>query len=326
MPAPPTGRRLLPLIAAAVVALLLVAGGVWYFTRPDPLGSWETLPDVPTTVGIEGAGAALLDGKLYIIGGYTAGSQRQYLNTVSILDTATNTWSPGPPLQFGTSQMAVVVAAGRLHIFGGATERGATANTYVLQDGTWQETTQLPDARQGGAAVHDGTTIIFAGGVGTDHEAHDTIWRLADDGQSWKVAPTTLQRARTKLTAATDGAGTSWFIGGSGGGKTYADVDVLVEPNLERTTRTLPQPREGASAVRLEGHGLCVLGGNNGAKMFQWWCEKDGVARRLPKLADPRAGIAVATNGTTVYTVGGYNTERKSDGSTTTQRFTAHES
>ena len=220
--------------------------------------------------------------------------------------------------------MAVVVTpSGELHILGGFTKEGATDNTYVLKPGRWEETTALPAPRQAGAAVHDGTSLIFAGGTGDDHKAKDTIWKLADDGQSWNEVPATLQHARGKLTAATDGAGTSWFIGGSGDGKTYDDIDVLVEPDLTRTTRKLPQPREGAAAVKLEGHGLCVLGGNNGKRMFQWWCLTDGVAERLPKLAVPRAGMAVATAGNTVYAVGGYNTARNSDGSTDAERFTA---
>ena len=60
--------------------------------------------------------------------------------------------------------------------------------------------------------------------------------------------------------------------------------------------------------------------------MYDWWCLKKGVAGRLPKLAVPRAGMAVTTAGNTVYAVGGYNTAKKSNGSTDAERFTAEES
>ncbi|MEV4510670.1 Hsp70 family protein [Dactylosporangium sp. NPDC049525] len=330
--APPGKRRRLALIAAAVVVLLLAAGGAaWWLTRPDPLGSWETLPKVPTKVGdspvdIEGAGAAFLDDKLYIIGGYTADNPREQLNTVWIYDTKSGAWNAGPPLQFATTQMAVVVTpAKELYILGGFTQAGATENTYRLEGDAWVEKTELPEARLAGAAVWDGTTIVFAGGVGKDRKAKDTIWTLADDGESWTVAGK-LQHARTKLTAGTDGAGTVWFIGGSDEGQTYADIDVLVKQTVTPSTMKLPEPRQGASAVVLEGHGLCVLGGNNGDKYFQWWCEEDGVADRLPKLAVPRAGMAVTTTGSTVYAVGGYNTAKNSNGSRDAERFTAKES
>ncbi|GAA3205721.1 Hsp70 family protein [Dactylosporangium siamense] len=326
VPARPAKRRRLALVAAAVVALLLVAGGAaWYLTRP----SWETLPKVPTaldgtSIGIEGAGAAFFHGKLYVIGGYTADPPRKWLNTVWIFDPASNTWSPGPGLDFGTSQMAVVVTpTDQLYIIGGYTETGATENTYQLNAaaGRWDEKTSLPEARLAGAAVHDGTTVIFAGGVGSDGQPKDTIWALKSDGQSWEELPARLAQPRAKLTAATDGAGTAWFIGGSGGGHTYDDIDVLVQ-RKPGNPRKLPQPREGASAVNLAGFGLCVLGGNNGDKVYQWWCAKDGVASRLPKLAVPRAGMAVATAGKTVYAVGGYSTAKKFNGSTDAERFT----
>ncbi len=340
VPAPAPKRRRLAVIAAAVVVLLLAAGGAaWYLTRPDPLGSWEALPNVPTAlggspVGIEGAGAAYLDGKLYIIGGYTADNPRTQLDTVWVYDTASGAWSAGPKLDYPTAQMAVVVTPNRqLFILGGFTASGATENTYYLNSsGRWQESTQLPEARLGGAAVHDGTTIIFAGGVGKDGKPNDTIWALASNGESWTDVPGgKLRHARTKLTAGTDGAGTAWFIGGSGVGagdakETYADIDVVVQQKLTGDQLRLPEPREGASAVRLEGYGLCVLGGHNGDEVYQWWCQTDGVADRLPKLAVPRAGMAVTTAGNTVYAVGGYSTAKKSNGSTDAERFTAKES
>ncbi|WP_327004767.1 Hsp70 family protein [Dactylosporangium sp. NBC_01737] len=332
-PAPPPGkRRRLALIAAAVVVLLLVAGGAaWWLTRPDLLGSWETLPQVPTKRGdtpvdIEGAGAAFLNDKLYIIGGYTADNPREQLNTVWVFDTRSGKWEPGPPLQSATTQMAVVVTPEKeLYILGGYTKSGATANTYRLDGDTWREMTELPEPRLAGAAVWDGTTIIFAGGVGADGDAKDTIWKHEADGESWTVAGR-LQHPRTKLTAGTDGAGTAWFIGGSDDSQTYADIDVLIKQTVTPSTMRLPEAREGASAVVLEGFGLCVLGGANGEKYFQWWCATSGVADRLPKLAVPRAGMAVTTTGSTVYAVGGYNTAKNSKGSRDAERFTATES
>jgi hypothetical protein len=330
VPPPPAKRGRLAIVAAAVVTLLLVAGAAWYLVSSRSAGSWETLPEVPTTVsgsavGIEGAGAALLGNKLYIIGGYTD-SPRVQLDTVWIFDTTTKEWSAGPKLSYGTSQMAVAVTeTGRLYILGGWTSDGATENIYFLDGDQWVEGTQLPEPRLGGAAVWDGTTIVFAGGTGRDREAKDSIWALAPDGQSWRDVKGRLQHPRTKLTAATDGAGTAWFIGGNGQDTTYADIDVVVEREVRPGTVKLPQPREAASAVVLEGFGLCVLGGNNGDTVYDWWCEKGG-ADRLPKLSVPRAGMAVATSGNTVYAVGGYNRTKNSNGTSSAERFTAEES
>ena len=333
-PAPPAPRRWrLALVAGTVVAALLAGAAVWYLTRPDPLGSWETLPKVPTELAgspadIEGAGAAFFDGKLYVIGGMTAANPREQLKSVWIFDPGTGGWTPGPDLETGTTQMAVVVTpGGQLKILGGYTARGATANAYVLDGNRWRTDTPLPEPRLAGAAVYDGTTTIFAGGTGSDGKPKDTIWKLDADGTAWTPLAGKLQHPRTKLTAGTDGAGTAWFIGGNGDGTTYADIDTVAQGEVKPPTLKLPQPREAASAVVLEGYGLCVLGGHHGERVYQWWCAKDGVADRLPALTVPRAGMAVTTTvGNTVYAVGGYNTANKSNGSTDAERFTAKES
>ncbi|MEV4139506.1 Hsp70 family protein [Dactylosporangium sp. NPDC049742] len=339
VPVPAPGRRRLALVAAAVVVLLLVAGGtVWWLTRPDPdphpLGSWERLPDVPTAtgagpVGIEGAAAAVVGGKLYVIGGFTADNPRKQLDTVWVLDTATKTWTEGPRLQQAVSQTAAVVTpSSELFIIGGWATTGAIPNVYRLDTaaGKWVGAGALPVPRQAGAAVFDGRGIVYAGGKGSNGQPTATIFVQQPTGDGWDVADASLRQPREKLTGASDGAGTSWFIGGNGTGGTTGDIDVLVERKLADDHPKLPKPREGASAVRLEGTGLCVLGGNNLDEVYDWWCLKDGVAERLPKLAVPRAGMAVATTGNTVYAVGGYNTAKNSHGTTDAERFTAHES
>ncbi|GAA1512717.1 hypothetical protein GCM10009827_028780 [Dactylosporangium maewongense] len=334
VPVPAPGRRRLALVAAAVVLLLVAGGTAWWLTRPDPLGSWETLPDVPTTtgggpVGIEGAAAAVLGGKLYVIGGFTADDPRTRLDTVWVLDTATKTWTEGPRLQQAVSQTAAVVTpSGELFIIGGWAKDGPIPNVYRLDPaaGKWVGAGALPVPRQAGAAVFDGKGIVYAGGKDSNGQPTATIFVQQPTGDGWGVADVSLRQPREKLAGASDGAGTSWFIGGNGTGGTTSDIDVLVERKLADDHPKLPEPRQGASAVRLEGFGLCVLGGNNDEKVFQWWCQQDGVAERLPELAVPRAGMAVTTSGNTVYAVGGYNTAKNSNGTTAAERFTAHES
>ncbi|MET7418563.1 Hsp70 family protein [Dactylosporangium sp. NPDC005555] len=332
--APAPGRRRLVLVASAAVALVLVAGAaVWWLTRPDPLGSWEAMPKLPTArgngepLGIEGAAAAVLDDKLYIIGGFTEFNPRVQLDTVWVYDPASGAWTAGPKLQQAVSQTAAVVTpGGDLFIMGGWAPDGATENVFKLSPDrrSWIKVTSLPEPRQAGAAAYDGRGIIFAGGTGRDNQPKQDVWAQKDRDQGWDPLPS-LRRPREKLTAAGDGAGTAWFIGGKGTGGPTTDIDVLAERQLQPATAKLPQPREGASAVVLEGFGLCVLGGNKGDTVYNWWCLKNGVADRLPKLAVPRAGMAVTTAGHTVYAVGGYNTARNSNGTTTAERFTAHE-
>jgi hypothetical protein len=90
------------------------------------------------------------------------------------------------------------------------------------------------------------------------------------------------------------------------------------------TNLTVDPPREGAAAIKIQGVGICLIGGQSTDAYLQWWCENDAMVARLPKLDTPRAGMAAAVNGKTLYVVGGYNEspEVASSGTNRVQRFT----
>ncbi|MFB9176685.1 Hsp70 family protein [Dactylosporangium sucinum] len=344
---PGGGKRRGALIAALVALVVLIGGGAWAWTAlrddggdsggeqtPDPIGAWSKLPDVPTALngnktGVEGAGAAVVKNKLYVIGGFTAQDPRKQIDSVWVYDLGqgdAGEWKQGPDLPKPLSHMGVVVDRNdTLWVLGGWANDGATNQVMQLSsDGlSWDQKAPLPEPRQTGAAVFDGSGIIYAGGTSKDGNATDTIFALNKTGDGWDSIGS-LQHPREKLAAVSDGAGNVLFIGGIYKKQelVYNDVEVLSNRKPKGTDLKLDHPREGPAGVNIQGIGLCVLGGNNGnTEFFDWWCQDPSKTPLLPKLAMPRSGIALATSGGAVYAIGGYNTPQNLHGTSTVEVF-----
>ncbi|MEU7868899.1 Hsp70 family protein [Dactylosporangium sp. NPDC049140] len=333
-PPPPGGRRRLALVAGVAAVLLLGVGGFFAlktYTTDDKtdqqvVGKWDKLPNLPSDVAIEGAGAAVANRKLYVIGGLTAEEPRHQTDAVSVYLLSSGSWTSGPSLPRPLSHMSVVLdGAGSIWVLGGLAKGGATDEVWQLKDGSskWEEGPKLPARRNSGTAVYDSNGIVYAGGTDSGGAATDTVWALGDTG--WKTIGQ-LSEKREKLTSTTDRAGRIWFIGGrrqDGDQKTvtFDSIDIMQDRKMTGDHLKMDAPREGAAAMSITNVGLCVLGGNNGAKAFGWWCEKSGAAATLPKQDVPRAGQAVAVSDGVVYAVGGYNGEKNLNGTFTAEAF-----
>jgi hypothetical protein len=87
---------------------------------------WTTLPatsNIPTQRA--GTAAAVLDGRLIVIGG-ESGAQETAHSEVEMLDPTTGRWSTLAPLQVGRHGTQAVVHDGRIYIAAGSRTRGAT--------------------------------------------------------------------------------------------------------------------------------------------------------------------------------------------------------
>lgn len=113
-------------------------------------GSWTTLEPMPTAR--TGFGVAVIDGKIYAIGGYNG----NYLRTNEIYDTETDTWTTKKPMPTPRSGGAVAVYQNKIYMFGGTIGlpsippnfSGANEVYDPLTD-TWENKTELPKPRAG---------------------------------------------------------------------------------------------------------------------------------------------------------------------------------
>lgn len=186
--------------AAAVLGGRLHLVGGWNYSNTasnsvathdvyDPVaGTWSSA--APLATRRNAAAAAVLDGKLYVIGGRAPGiraTDQTSLASVEVYDPATDTWRAGPDLPAARSGAAAVVAGGRLYVLGGESTPGGVRDTVHRLDpaaGTWAELPRMPYAAHGLGAVVVGGAIVVLGGFSGPSDAVGT-----EVAQCWRYEP-----------------------------------------------------------------------------------------------------------------------------------------
>lgn len=219
------------------------------------------------------------------------GRLSRYSDSVLIYDPTTDTWDEGPSVPGGVDHTAVV-GGDRLYVIGGF---GQGANVWMLNgagDG-WDPGPALPERRGAGAAVWDGSRVVYGGGVGEDGRDSDDVLVL-EDGQ-WSVVGQ-LSQARNHLGAATDGAGRVWFLAGrvtDGFGFSNVTTVDLFDGGQVTHLGEVPTGRSGGGGFFVPAMGGCLAGGESSGRTFtEVECiDGDGTVRILPDLPQDRHGI-----------------------------------
>jgi N-acetylneuraminic acid mutarotase len=159
-------------LAAGWRGRLYVAGGYGASGRLRTASAldgtrWTPLPALP--YGLAAGGAAVVAGKLYLVGGVAgAGPRRILVQRALVLDLARpDRWRfvPGPT---NREHLAVVAAGDRIYALGGRTA-GFDTNTRLVEswrpgERSWRREAPLPGARGGTGAAYAGGEIVSIGG------------------------------------------------------------------------------------------------------------------------------------------------------------------
>ena len=146
-----------------VAALATSAPNAVAATPPGAL-TWAVQPPIPTARGC--SASTVLDGSIYVVGGYTAG-EGSALNTAEAYDPWTQHWRTVTPMPAAESCLAAASLDGRVYTIGGVDEAGdtvATVLSYAPTSGNWQTDAPLLDATDGDAAVSHAGHIYVVGG------------------------------------------------------------------------------------------------------------------------------------------------------------------
>ena len=132
---------------------------VWAMELSTPL-SWTELG--PLACPVSAASAAVLGGRLYVFGGYSATGTT---DTVQVYDPASRSWSLAPPLPAPRRKTACVVLRNLLYVLGGRGRRGSATCTVFVYDATtseWSTSTPLPFAEENLYGVaFDGRLVVM---------------------------------------------------------------------------------------------------------------------------------------------------------------------
>jgi len=317
----PRSRKRGLIIGSAALAVLLIAGLGWYLTRDrgtDPgavtpggqaavPAQWKRMADLP--VSLEGAAVAAYQERVWVAGGLTDDEQRTKLTTVFVYDPTTNAWSSGPSLPRPISHGSLVATPWSLYFLAGWVQDGGSPQVLKLNstNTAWVTDVPLPEPRVAGGAAFDGSSIIYAGGTRKGGAPTDTVWALKNG--AWSSIGK-LAEPRQKLAAVSNNVDTMWLLGGRDQQKDTksATIDRIAQGKVADAVPTkIDPPVDSSAAVRLDGIGMCLIGGESLERAYNdWWCDQPGVAAGLPRLDPQRAGLGAARIGRTVYVVGGY--------------------
>ncbi|MEO5720629.1 MAG: kelch repeat-containing protein [Chthoniobacterales bacterium] len=243
---------------------------------------------------------AVLNGKIYVLGGY----DKNIVSTevAEVYNPVTNTWSAIQPLPTAVNHNSAAVAAGRLYSFGAV---GTQVLVYQEATNTWAEV--APSLFQHGRTAAVGVfneKIYVAGGV---HGAADlTALEVYDPAtNTWtNLAPMTVARNHT------GGAfvnGIFYVVGGRGGAGAPTALEAYSPLTNSWTTRApMPTGRSGIGVAGVNGE-LWVFGGEipelHGE--VEAYNPSTNTWRSLAPMPGPRHGIWTAVIGDRIYLPGG---------------------
>jgi N-acetylneuraminic acid mutarotase len=155
---------------------------------PGTTLSWAAVAS--TTVGRSEAMGAVVNGKLYLFGGYVDTTFKP-TNRGDVYDPATNKWTQIASLPFGVSHMGTVAVGDSIYFAGGypATSTNQTFSTtavwrYDTTTNQFSDLPKLPAARGGGALAAVGRVLHFFGGSDSSRRDAAQHWQLDLDNLS----------------------------------------------------------------------------------------------------------------------------------------------
>lgn len=136
-------------------------------------GRWERIVDAPTARN--SAAAAVIDGKIYVVGGrrmvrQADGRQRPVnLATLEVYDPDTGRWETRAPMPQAQGGLAAAAHDGKLYAFGGeqfVPTSKVFPEAWVYDPGTdrWSALPAMPTPRHGHGAAAVGNRIFLMGG------------------------------------------------------------------------------------------------------------------------------------------------------------------
>ncbi len=233
---------------APVVAFERFDGKVWHDegTIPGP--------------GLNAPAAALVDGKIYLIGGFRTDTNVPSAD-VLVYDTVNRKWREAAPLPAPRGGHAAVVLDGKIHVLGGGNSQSTIADHDVFDPAknTWTRATPLPRAEGSPAGVaFEGKLYAIGGRSGPSDFGFVDIYDAATN--QWSAGPEIEPRGTSGAVAY---CGAILVFGGESQATRQSLGDVL---RLDRGGRwekisTMPTPRNFARAVILD-KSVYVVGGS----------------------------------------------------------------
>merc|ERR1712059_138786 len=132
-------------------------------------------PMAPMTKARANLGAAIMDGRIYALGGCNY-ALTWFSNRVEVFDLSTGVWTDLPPMISARSALCAIAFAGELYALGGTGFEGVLRTTEVFNiiAKSWEMFYSLTSPRTAFAAGVIRERIYVAGGIFDTRVAHPT--------------------------------------------------------------------------------------------------------------------------------------------------------
>jgi influenza virus NS1A-binding protein len=193
--------------------------------RYDPFAdAWSRGPALPE--GRAQAGAAVLHGVLYVVGGDVAFGEGERVTASGVaFDPRKHRWTPITPLPAPRDRLRLIAAGDYLYAIGGATpskDSLAAVDRYDPRTGKWTSIAAMNQTRSvpGATVIGRGrdARIAVVGGcelvAGTRVQLRRTTEVFDPVTRHWRLLSAQLPTGRCSLAAATEADGTVLAIGG----------------------------------------------------------------------------------------------------------------
>ncbi|PID60220.1 MAG: hypothetical protein CSB44_10805 [Gammaproteobacteria bacterium] len=176
--------------------------------------SWRVEGNMPAARLRGAMGAAVYNGKIYLVGGNTRGHDGGAVAWFDEFDPATGEWRRLPNAPHARDHVQVAVVDGQLIVAGGrrSTQPRVFANTvaavdiYDFASGTWRQGRSLPNPRAGAMTVVVGGEVLIIGGESmAQGSAHRDVHGFDVSRNRWRRLKPLLEGRHSGGAAVLDG-------------------------------------------------------------------------------------------------------------------------
>ena len=222
---------------------------------------YEYTHSIPAHRRRGGAGVAVYDGKIYLVGGITNGHNNGYKAWFDEYDPQTGEWRTLPDAPAARDHFQAVVVGSKLYAFAGRNSSHITqddmnltiehGNVYDFETGVWEQVTTdltLPTQRAGNSVFTWQDEVIVGGGESTAHVvAHSEMEAFNTQTNTWRSWPSLIEgRHGTGLVTVGDYVYTASGCGNRGGEPELTTLERLKLPlstnSKIRSASTNPKP------------------------------------------------------------------------------------
>ena len=266
---------------------------------PDWTTNSRNLPTVR-----KGITSAVVNGKIYVIGGYDGA----FLKTVEEYDPVTDIWTTKAPMNYARAYLTSSVVNGKIYAIGGY---NGTNNLNIVEEydpatNSWTTKNQMPTARKGLTSAVINGKIYAIGGIGSSYL--NTVEEYDPATNGWTTTIRNMSTAKGYLTSSVVNY-KIYVIGGYNGSRlnTVDEYDPATDTWITKANMQIKRNTLASSVINNK---IYAMGGYTDQGITNIVEEYDPVTNTwttINSMNYARYGLTSSVVNKKIYAIGGYN-------------------